>query len=185
MRLIAAVMLSCILCGCASGNSAFDRAVRLREALLAANTCSFDASVTAHYTDTAYQFQLSCAVDHNGALTFTVSSPETIQGISGKISSDTAALTFDDKVLVFPILADDRLTPVSAPWIFYSTLLSGYLTGCMESEDGLVISIDDSFLENPLHLQIHTGRNDIPVYAEVYYQENMVISLGISSFTLV
>ena len=177
-------MLSCILCGCTPNNSALDRAVRLREELLTADTCSFDMSVTAHYPDAAYQFQLNCSADRNGTLCFTVTSPETIRGICGEISSDTAALTFDDKVLAFPILADDRLTPVSAPWIFYSTLRSGCLTGCMETERGLLLSIDDSFFENPLHLEIHTDLNDSPVYAEVYYQSKMVLSLDISNFSL-
>lgn len=183
MKLIAAVMVVCILCGCSSDNAALDRAVQLREELLAADTCSFDAFVTAHYPDAAYQFQLNCAIN-NGTLRFTVTSPETIQSICGEIKENDAALTFDDAALAFPILADGRLTPVSAPWIFYNTLRSGYLSGCMETEDGLLISIDDSFLENPLHLQIRTNVNDIPVYVEIYHQDKMVISLDISSFTL-
>lgn len=183
MKLIAAVMAVCILCGCSSGNSALDRAVQLREELLTADTCNFDVFVTAHYPATAYQFQLSCAAD-SGTLYFTVTSPESIHGICGEISEDDAALTIDDTVLAFPILAEDRLTPVSAPWIFYNALRNGYMTGCMKTDDGLLISIDDSFLENPLHLQIHMDVNDIPVYAEIYHQDKMVISLDISNFSL-
>lgn len=183
MKLIVAVMVVCMLCGCSSGNSALDRAVQLREELLAADTCSFDVFVTAHYPNAVYQFELSCTVN-NGKLRFAVTSPETIHGICGEISENDADLSFDDTVLAFPIMAEDRLTPVSAPWIFYNTLRSGYLAACTETEDGLTISIDDSFLENPLHLQIRTNVNEIPVYAEIYHQDKMVISLDVSNFTL-
>ena len=87
-------------------------------------------------------------------------------------------------MLAFPVLADDQLTPVSAPWIFLNSLRSGYLTGCSREEDGICIYIDDSFEENALHLEIYTDENMTPVRAEIIWQDRRVLSIDIRNFTL-
>lgn len=179
------ILMVLLLSGCSSGTEALDKSMQLRNLILESEQCTFDATVTAHYPDTQYQFQLTCIVSETGVLSFTVTEPDSISGISGQISGDGAAFTFDHQVLAFPVLADDRLSPVSGPWIFYHTLRSGNLSGCLKNENGYLLSIDDSFTEDPLHLQIQTNEACIPVHAEIYYHERMVLSLEINSFAVV
>ena len=185
MRVAVVIIILCLLTGCAFNTEYLDKPMQLRNQLLESEQCTFEAAVTAHYPDAEYQFQLTCIVDSSGILTFTVTAPDSISGICGQISNDGAALTFDEQVLAFPILADGRLSPASGPWVFYHTLRSGYLSGSQENDKGYLLSIDDSFNEDPLHLQIQLNENCIPVYAEIYYQQKMVLSLDIISFTAV
>lgn len=185
MKLAVAVLLiTCILCGCTSEDASMDHAMDLRKKLLEAENCSFQTVITADYGDALYTFQMDCAADSEGNLQFTVTDPETISGITGTISQESAALTFEDKVLAFPMLADNQLTPVSGPWIFMNTLRSGYLTGCSREEDGFCIYIDDSFEENPLHLEIETDQEALPVHAQIIWKDCRVLSMDIRDFSI-
>lgn len=184
MKISAVILVVCFLCGCRAGDNQLDQAMDLRKKLLEAQTCSFTAVVTADYGDALYTFQMDCTADSAGILEFTVTDPETIAGITGNISQESAALTFDDKVLAFPMMADGELTPVCAPWIFLNTLRSGYLTGCKSEDNGLSIYIDDTFENKPLRLLISTGENAVPVYAEIIWQDYRILSLDIRDFAI-
>ena len=92
--------------GCSGKQEELERAMTLRAKLLASE-CSFDAKITADYGDKLYVFAMTCQGDSRGNLTFTVTEPESIAGITGNISSGEGKLTFDDTVLQFPLLADE------------------------------------------------------------------------------
>lgn len=184
MKLTAIVLVLCMLTGCSSHGQSLDRIAQLRTQLIDAKQCTFAASVSAYYTEDVYQFQVNCSVDNTGTLSFTVAAPETILGITGNISNDGADLTFDNEVLAFPIMADERISPVSAPWVFYNTLRCGYLSGYAETSEGNLLSMDDSFQENPLHLEIQTDENYVPLNAQIYYRQKMVLALEIQDFSL-
>jgi len=183
MKRIAGILLIvCCLAGCANKNTQPDAAMELRKRLLEAQTCSFDATVTADYGDSLYEFTLSCEADNAGTLKFTVVSPESISGITGEISESSAALTFNDTVLAFPLLADGQMSPVAAPWVFLKALRGGYLSGCGKTDDGFLISVDDSYEEDPLHLEVYTDIQVTPVTAEIYWQQQCVLTMRIQNF---
>lgn len=156
----------------------------LRKSLIESNGCSFQAEIIADYSDVVYTFQLDCFVDQNGMLQFSVNEPSSIAGISGCISGDLATLTFDDKVLAFPSLADGEITPVLAPWIFVKSLQSGYLAGCSEYDSGLQIFIDDCYDASPLRLEIFTDSNLNPSKTEIVWQNRRILSINIRNFTI-
>ena len=180
-----AVSLVCVillLVGCGKADTSVKQAVTMRNKLLEGNGCSFSATVTADYGKEIYQFTMDCQSDKHGNITFTVTTPETIRGITGRITGDGGAITFDDTVLAFQMLADGQVTPVSAPWLLVKTMRSGYLNGCSVAENGVKISIDDSYAEEALHLEILA--NDLcPVSAEIYWQGRRVLTLLVESFT--
>lgn len=185
MRIVSAViMLVCLLSGCRATDDQLDRALELRKNILEAESCAFQAIITADYSDALYTFQIECITDKIGDLQFKVNDPESISGITGSISQDNASLTFDDSILAFPMLADGQLTPVSSPWIFMKALRSGYLTACSEAGEGLCIYIDDSYEENPLHLEVYTDQNTVPIHVDIVWQERRVLSLDIQNFVL-
>jgi hypothetical protein len=177
------LVLVILLAGCGGTNEELDRAMALRAKLLASSGCSFDAAITADYGDKLHDFAVSCIADGQGNVTFTVKEPETIAGITGKLSGDGGKLTFDDTALAFPLLADGQVTPVSAPWLFLKTLRGGYVRSCGMDVDQLRLSIDDSYEEDALHLDIWLGEGDLPTRCEIVYDDRRILSLQVSNLT--
>lgn len=177
----------CILCflalltGCAATNEAMDRAMAFRTKLLA-SAVTFDASITADFGDKTYTFSTNCSLDAQGELTFKVTEPESIAGISGKVSAKGGKLTFDDHALAFEMLADGQVTPVTGPWILMNTLRSGYLTSCGAEGDRLRLAIDDSYQDDALHLDIWLDEKDLPQRGEILWQGRRVLSIAVSNF---
>ena len=182
-KLSALLVLILLLGGCSGRQEELERAMTLRAKLLASE-CSFDAKITADYGDKLYAFAMTCQGDSRGNLTFTVTEPESIAGITGIISQDGGRLTFDDMALAFPLMADDQLTPVSAPWIFLKTLRGGYLTSANMEEELLHLTIDDSYEEDALQLDIWLDGQNLPVQSDILYDGRRILTVQVSNFTL-
>lgn len=183
-RVFAVVLVLLTLCGCAGLDSEMDRVLSLRDRLLSGNGCSFKAVITADYSDKIYTFGMDCQADSAGAITFAVTAPETISGIYGIVSGEGGKLTFDDQALVFEMLADGQITPVSAPWLLVRTLRSGYINGCGKDGAGLHIQIDDSYQKDALRLDIWTDENDMPTRAEIVWNGRRIVSMDVENFTI-
>lgn len=184
-RLLAALFVLIMLTGCAENGAELSRAMALREKLLKSNGCCFDAVITADYGEKIYTFGMKCEVDASGNLSFEVTEPATISGITGTISEKGGALKFDDQVLAFETLADGQITPVSAPWLLIHTLRSGYINACGENGSGLHMQIDDSYAEDALHMDIWTEKNDLPIRCEILWQGRRIVSIDVKDFTIV
>ena len=182
--LISAIVVMSLLLGCSAFEDASQPALDFRQQILEGEGCSFDALITADYGDKTYEFQMSCVSDAAGKIIFEVINPTSIAGITGILSQDGGALTFDDNILAFPMLTQLQLSPISAPWIFLNALRSGYIAGCGEEDDEYIIYIDDSFEEHPLVLQIRIQKNDIPCYAEIIWKEHRILTLELKNFEI-
>lgn len=182
VKLAAVLCLAILLTGCKSANKSLEQALLLRNKLSQSNGCRFSTTVVADYGEQVYTFAMDCQADSSGNLEFEVTSPETIAGITGKISNQGGAITFDDKVLGFQTMADDRVTPVTAPWLFIKSLCSGYLKDCCEINDGIQLSLDDSYNDHALHLQVLV-RNELPVSAEIFWDGCRCLTLTVENFT--
>lgn len=176
------LLLALALTGCGGKNLQLEQVMDFRADLLASMGCSFEAVVTADYQDTLYTFGVSCRSDENGGLTFTVTEPETIAGISGRINSEGGALTFDDEVLAFDMMADGQVTPVSAPWLLIKTLRGGYVKACGQAGELTRASIDDSYEEDALRLDVWFNGESKPVQAEILYADRRILSLEVRNF---
>ena len=184
-RILPVVLILCLLfCGCKGSDDGLIRALQLRSQLTQSNGCSFRAVVTADYGDKTFTFSLQCQSDKTGALSFSVIEPESIAGITGIVSGDGGKLTFDDKALAFPLIADGEVSPVSAPWLLVKTLLGGYISTCSDDGGFLVVSIDDSYEEDALQLDIWLNSEDLPVSSDILWQGRRVLSVQIEAFTI-
>lgn len=183
-RIVAVLITLVIFSGCTGKRDEMDRAMTLRADLLACESCSFDAQITADYGDELHSFSMSCTSDNDGAVSFTVSEPESIAGITGTIEAGEGKLTFADTALAFPLLADDQVTPVSGPWILMKTLLGGYLTACTQEDDLLHLTIDDSYEEDALQLEIWLNADNHPVAAEILYGGRRIVTMIIENFQI-
>ena len=184
MKRIFPILLALCLIGCSSQKQVHSALV-LRDKLLHCESCSFTVDITADYGDKIYTFTMSCQADSVGNVRFSVVSPETIRDITGKLSVEGGALTFDDQMLAFPMLADGQITPVSAPWILIKTLRSGYIRCSGADGEYEKTQIDDSYEANALQLDIWFSDQQIPIRADILYEGRRFLSMEIKLFRIV
>lgn len=184
-KVLAFLAVVCLLSGCSKEDSGLKRGIALREKMIGADACSFTANVTADYADKIYSFTMQCAADREGNLTFTVQKPDSISGISGIMSAVGGKLTFNDTALAFPLLADGEVSPVSAPWLLVHTLRSGYLSSCGTEGGGIRITLNDSYADEALQLDVWLDEQDFPCSAEILWQGRRVLSLTVEDFAIV
>lgn len=178
------IVLVLLLGGCANADQDLERSMELRTKLLDAGGLSFHADITADYGDKLHQFSMECQADRSGNVTFAVTEPETIAGITGRITEESGALTFEDTVLYFELLTDEQLSPVSAPWILVKTLRSGYLASACREEGSLHLTIDDSYEDDALTLDIWLGDQELPQRAEILYDGRRILTLHLKDVQL-
>lgn len=180
------LMLALVLCltGCGGKNTELERGLSLRAAVLKAASCSFVCQITADYGDKIYSFTMDCTADTDGDVDFTVTAPETIGGITGTLSGEGGELTFGDTALYFDVLAEGLLSPVSGPWVLIKALRSGCLTSAGLDGECLRLSIDDSYADNGLHLDIWCDGEDLPAKAEIRWEERTILSMSVINFTI-
>ena len=159
-----------------------DVGLSLRSSILSASGCTLDATVTADYGDQTYTFAMGCEFDAHGNLSFTVQSPQTIAGISGTVGSQGGAITFDDTALSFPLLADEQLSPVSAPWVFMKTLRSGFITSAGEDEGYVRLIIDETYEDRTLTAHVWLNEESIPLQADLYWDGRRILTVEVTNF---
>ena len=183
-RILALLCCVMLLSGCGKTDDSMDRAMGLRSELLTKGV-RFETEITADYGNKTHSFAKDCVSDAQGNLTFQVTKPESISGITGTVSTSGGKLTFDGKVLAFGLMADGLISPVSGPWVLMKTLRSGYLTACNKEGEYLRLTIDDSYEADALHLDVWLGNGDLPVRADVLWQGRRLLSIEIKNFTFV
>ncbi len=182
-RILGLLLLIFVLSGCAGTSGDLDIVLSLREKLLTAQW-KFDAAVTADYGDKTYTFAMGCDVDAHGNLSFTVTEPETIAGISGNISRGEGELTFADTALAFELLADGQLSPVAAPWVFAKTLRSGYITAVGADGEYTRVTINDSYAEDALTVDIWLTDAGVPAQVEILWAERRILTMEVENFVI-
>lgn len=184
MKLAALLLALVMLTGCGTHQEELQRAMGLRTKLLTC-ACSFDAEITADYGDAVHTFGVYCETDSQGNLGFRITAPETIADITGRIRAGEGELTFRDTAVAFPLMAEEQISPVSAPWVFYTALRNGYLTAAGMEEDLLWLTIDDSYEEDALTVDVWLDDEDRPVRAEILYDGRRILTLKIENFQIV
>ena len=184
-KVLSFLLATLLLSGCKMENRELDRMMTFRASLLSGMGCTFSANITADYQEEQYQFTLDCRCNEQGNLHFTVTQPESISGISGVISGEGGKLTFDnDTALAFETLADGQITPVTAPWLLIKTLRGGYVTSCGSEENMMRVSIDDSYREDALRLDVWFNDDDTPSHAEILWADRRILSLEVANFEI-
>ena len=147
--------------------------------------CSFTAEITADFGDKTYTFTMGCTSDPDGTMSFIVLAPESISGITGKLTGASGYLTFDDAALAFPLLAEGELSPVTAPWLLANTLRSGYLASAGEDGAHRHLTLHDSYETDALQVDVWLDSNGIPQHGEFLWRGRRILSLHIKDFLLV
>lgn len=156
----------------------------LRSKLLKAEEVTFTSGITADYGDKLYEFTLLCRGNADGTLDFTVTEPESIADITGSIASGRGGLRFDAEVLAFPLIADNLMSPVGAPWIICEALRSGYIT--TEGADGENWNITISYPYNGENLVVDVwlDGDDVPFRGEILSDGRRYLTVDVKNFEI-
>lgn len=182
-RVVVPLLLISMLLGCTHKSDPLERPLKFRESLLNANGTEFNAKITADYLDELYVFGLHCDTNESGVFSFSVTEPETIQGISGSISNEIE-LTFEDTVLALKPVKDDQLSPIMAPWLLIKALRSGYLYACSKTDLGYSVLIRDSYMDDAIMIEVMFDHSDKPYFAEYYWDDRRILSVEIQDFKM-
>ena len=181
-KVITAILLITLLCGCQDEN-AIAPAMQLRNSILNADGCRFVADITADYGEMIYTFSLECISDSRGNIEFVVTEPKSIEGITGRINAEGGALTFDNEILAFPVLANGYITPVSVPWLLVRTIRGGYIRAGGQDNKHYKVQMDDSYEEDPLTIDLWLDNRNLPVCCEFLWNNRRILTAEIKSFT--
>lgn len=185
MKKLWVLVAAVLLVGCSGETAEIDRGIALRERLLSCDSCTFETVITADFGDKTYAFTLGCQGYSDGSLSFTVEEPDSISGISGILSVTGGKITFDeDRAVAFPMLAEGALTPVSGPWILYNTLRSGFLLAGGMDGQWLRLTLNDTYEEDALQVEVWLDDENRPVMAEILWQGRRVLSLEVRNFQI-
>ena len=142
-KLVLCVLMTTLLTGCGQPgvSEAEELALTIRGEYLAMDRCAVQAAVTADYGQRVYQYEMAVSV--NGEETsLTLSAPETVAGLTARLSGEENLLEFDGVSVETGPLDGDGLTPVSALPALLEAARSGYITACALEEDGTLLRMD-------------------------------------------
>ncbi len=183
MKKLVAAALALLLTGCAGADRGMEQAVDIRSQVLS-TACSFSVEITADYIDAREQFSMDCTWDPEGTLRFQVTEPEEIAGICGSVSGTEGTLDFDDTVLALPLMAQERLSPVSGPWVMMKALASGNLIACDSQEETLHLTLRDSYADDALDAEVWLD-GKAPQAAEISWKGRRNLTMEIENFSFV
>jgi len=179
-KLLFVLPLVLMLAACGSDNTV--RARSLREKLLTEKGCAFSVAVTADYTTEQYDFSMDCTWSREAGVVFTVTSPETVSGITGTLAENGGELTFDDKVLAFQYMADGQISPVQVPYVIMHTLTGGYFKTCTVGSGKYCLDADCTYRENSIAMSLWLSEDSIPQNGELFWEGNRIVSFTVEGF---
>ena len=189
MRLkLAAVLtiLLCLLTACGSKESKELQApMDFRAQLLQAGECTFSASVTANYGESVQQFVLCCDCRTDGTAALEIKEPQTISGITAQTSDNGGSLVFDGAAVSFGTLADGTVAPISAPSLIVSAWSDAYI--CTAGTEGTFrrVTYENGYNEQQLFIDCWFDEKNIPICAEICYNDRTVLKIEIADFSFV
>lgn len=179
-------ILLCLLTACGSKESKELQApMDFRAQLLQAGECTFSASVTADYGENVQQFVLHCDCRTDGTASLEITAPKTISGITAQISDHGGKLAFDGAAVSFGTLADRTAAPISAPSLVVSAWADAYISAAGTEGTARRITYESGYDEEQLFIDCWFNEKNIPICAEICYNDKTVLKIEIADFSFV
>ena len=142
-RLFCVLMMTLLLTGCgeAGVSEGEELALTIRGEYLAMENCAAHAAITADYGQRVYQYEMAVSVSEEDTV-LTLSAPETVAGLTARITGEDSFLEFDGTAVETGALDSSGLTPVSALPALLEAARSGYITACALEEEGALLRVD-------------------------------------------
>lgn len=177
------LLLMIFMTGCSAQDAGMDAAMELRSRCLGAASVSFEADICADYIETVERFSLECRFDGSGTMEFAVEEPQNIAGISGTVAGTEGTVGFDETSLAFPLMAQGRLSPLSAPWVLMKAIREGAVISTVREEESWHLTIDDSYADHPLTVDIWLEEGAVTA-AEIAWEGRRCVTMDVDEFTV-
>lgn len=122
-------------------------------------------------------FSLQCTADAEGTTRFTVLAPETLEGITATVTQQGGQITYDGMAMDFGLLANGNVSPAAAPALAANCWLSAYIVSAATGEAVYQQDFDEKALTVTTWFE-----NNIPIFAEVCYNQQRVLDMTLSDF---
>lgn len=124
----AVLLMTLLLSGCGEkGAQADDLALAIRGEYLEMAGCTASLEVHADYGSRVYDYGMDAAWTGDGGLTLTLTAPEEVAGVTGRVLEGETALEFDGMYLETGPLDASGLSPMDAFPALLTALREGYL----------------------------------------------------------
>ena len=158
-------------------------AIEFRAALLQAGGCSFRAEIEADFGDTVECFTVDCAFTTDGTARLTLIEPETLAGITATVTNGGGKITYDGMAVDFGLLANGNVIPAAAPALTALSWSGEYISAAGWEDDVYRVTYEKDFDEKRLQIETYF-KNDLPILAEVCYNNQRILKLTISDYSL-
>ena len=108
--------------------------------------------------------------------------PEEISGSRGPVRGTEGTVQFDETALAFPLLAEGRLSPLSAPWVLMKAIRSGCILAAGTEGDGVHVIIDDSYADNALTVDLWLEAGHV-TEAEIAWEGRRCVTMPVDDFS--
>lgn len=166
-------------CSCRSADRAMQETLDFRTTVLQSGGCNFDAAVTAEAGECSYDFCMTCAYDGEDAH-FTVTEPENISGICGRVRNEQADIDFEDIALEFPV-ESELVSPVKTGKLLGDAWARDYISAAGADGELCRMTAKHGYDEDELTVDTWL-REKKPVYAEISYNGKTLLSCKIDNF---
>lgn len=183
-KLLGCVMIFLCLTGCTRENKLAQQALDLRTALLDKGGCSFRADITVDFPDRAYDFSVSCQYLSGEYAKVTVLQPESISGITAKVTGSGAEVVFEDVALEFGMLAKGNVSAMEAPWLLAKCMDSAYISSAGKDGDLLRVTYLEGYGDGELTVDLWLDGEGIPVRGEIVHDGTRCLTMELSEFQL-
>lgn len=183
-RLVAVLMM--LLClpvaGCQKQTNPMQEALDFRTSLLSSEGCSFVCDVEADYGEKVYSFSLLCRCDDDGA-EMQIIAPENIAGITATVCDGETTLSFDGVRLEYGNLANGYVAPLACPWLLTGAWSEDYIAYAGADGDATRVTWLRGYNDEELTIDTWFS-SQIPVFAEISYDGQRVLTIKIRDFIL-
>ena len=177
------ILLCLLLClsACGGEENAVSPAIEFRAALVQANGCSFQAEIEADFGEYTQRFTVACETATDGTAKLTLLAPDTIAGITATFSDSGGKITYDGMAAEFGLLANGEVVPAAAPALTAECWAAEYIAAAGYEEGLCRVTYEKGFDEKTLLVDTWF-ENEVPIYAEVCYNNQRILRLTISDF---
>lgn len=125
------VLMTALLSACAAGGVSPEEelALAIREEYMAAEGCEAQVTIAADYGQRVYCFEGDARAKGQES-SITLTAPETVAGITARVTGDGGALEYDGLILETGELGTQGLAPMSVFHVLLGQATGGFMTGC-------------------------------------------------------
>lgn len=158
-------------------------AIEFRAALLQAGGCTFHAKIEADFGDRVELFAVDCDCSTDGTARLTITEPETLAGITAAVTERGGKITYDGMSVDFGLLANGNVIPAAAPVLTALSWYGEYISAAGWEDEVYRVTYEKDYDEKRLQIDTYF-KNDLPFSSEVCYNNQRILKLDISDYSL-